>query len=69
MIKGFTFAPASVDERDVAPEIANDIQGLLGADKGYIRPELKQYFASKGLDLQTPLRRKIIRNKSIVLNY
>lgn len=35
MITGYTFAPAHCDERDVAPEITNDIYGLLGADKGY----------------------------------
>ena len=35
MITGYTFAPAHCDERDVAPEITQDIQGLLGGDKGY----------------------------------
>ncbi|SUD90291.1 IS982 family transposase [Psychrobacter phenylpyruvicus] len=56
MIKGFTFASACIDERDVAPEITHNVQGLLGADKGYIRPKLKQYFASIGIDFQTPFR-------------
>jgi hypothetical protein len=28
MIKGFTFAPANVDERAVAPEITTHILGL-----------------------------------------
>ena len=44
MITGYTFAPAHCDERDVAPEITNDIYGLLGADKGYLKPELKRYY-------------------------
>ena len=63
MIKGFTFASASIDERDVAPEVADNIHGLLGADKGYIRPELTQYFAARGVDLQTPLRRNMTDNR------
>ncbi len=44
MIKEFTFAPANIDERDVAPYIIENITGLLGADKGYIRPELTKYY-------------------------
>lgn len=63
MIKEFTFASASIDERDVAPEVADNIHGLLGADKGYIRPELTQHFASKGIDLQTPLKRNMTDNR------
>ena len=56
MIKGFTFAPANVDERAVAPEITTHIHGLLGADKGYISPSLTSYYDAQGVDLQTPLR-------------
>lgn len=48
------------DERDVAPEITQNIYGLLGADKGYIRPELKQYFMYQYLELQTPYRRNMV---------
>lgn len=55
MIKGFTFAPANVDERAVA-EITTHIHGLLGADKGYISPSLTSYYDAQGVDLQTPLR-------------
>ena len=33
MIKGFTVAPANVDERAVAPDITDHIHGLLGADR------------------------------------
>ena len=60
MISDYTFAPANCDERDVAPEITQNIYGLLGADKGYIRPELKQYFTYRHIDLQTPYRRNMI---------
>ena len=56
MIKGFTFAPANVDERAVAPEITTHIHGLLGADKGYISPSLTSYYDAQGVDLLTPLR-------------
>lgn len=56
MIKGFTFTPANVDERDVVPEITESIHGLLGADKGYIRSELNLYLYEQGIDLQTPYR-------------
>ena len=60
MITGYTFAPAHCDERDVAPEITKDIYGLLGADKGYLRPELKQYYEYQGIDLQTPFRKNMV---------
>ena len=60
MISDYTFAPANCDERDVAPEITQNIYGLLGADKGYIRPELKQHFTYRHIDLQTPYRRNMI---------
>lgn len=68
MIKGFTFATANADERDVAPEITQNITGLLGADKGYIRPELTEYYRKQGIDLQTPLRKNMSdkRPKSVV---
>lgn len=63
MIKGFTFATAKADERDVAPEITQNITGLLGADKGYIRPELTAYYQEQGVDLQTPLRKNMTDNR------
>jgi len=44
MITNYTFALANCDERDIAPEITQNIHGLLGADKGYIKPELKEYY-------------------------
>lgn len=57
MITDYTFAPANCDERDVAPEITQNIHGLLGADKGYLRPELKKYYDLQSVDLQTPFRK------------
>lgn len=60
MITGYTFAPANCDERDVAPEITQGIHDLLGADKGYLRPELKQYYAFQHVDLQTPYRKNMV---------
>ena len=41
MITGYTFAPANVDEREIAPEITPNIHGLLGADKGYFKTKFK----------------------------
>lgn len=64
MITNYTFAPANDDERDVAPEITQDIYGLLGADKGYIRPALKQYFMHHYINLQTPYRRNMLDSRS-----
>lgn len=52
----FTIAPGNIDERDVLPELTEDIFGLLIADKGLIRPELKEELERQGIDLQTPLR-------------
>ena len=59
MITGYTFAPAHCDERDVAPEITKNIYGLLGADKGYLRPELTRHLESQGIDLQTSFRKNM----------
>lgn len=64
MITGYTFAPANVDERDIAPEITQNIHGLLGADKGYLRPSLKEYYKSQYVDLQTPLRKNMSNFRS-----
>lgn len=60
MIIDHTFASANYDERDIAPEITQNIHGLLGADKGYLRPELKQYYEYQGIDLQTPYRKNMV---------
>lgn len=51
-----TFTAANIDERDVCPELAEKIKGLMLGDKGFIRPELQRELAINGLSLQTPLR-------------
>lgn len=56
LILNFTIAPANIDERDVLPELVENTRGILIADKGLIRPELKKLLASHGMNLQTPLR-------------
>jgi hypothetical protein len=68
IICGYTFTAANVDERDVLPEIVTGLQGLLIADKGYIRPNLKQELEQQGIDLQTPLRKNMqdLRSKAFV---
>lgn len=63
MITDYTFAPANCDERDVAPEITQNIHGLLGADKGYLRPELKKYYDLQSVDLQTPFRKNMVDHR------
>lgn len=52
----FTVTRANVDERDVLPELIEHVGGLMIADKGLNRPELKDLLAKQGIDLQTPLR-------------
>ena len=59
LVLNFAIAPANVDERDVLPEIANNISGLVISDKGLISPELKDELAKYGIDLQTPLRKNM----------
>jgi len=54
VITSATFCAANVDERDVCPELTEEIRGLLLGDKGYIRPELQEELKGRGLDLQTP---------------
>jgi len=59
IITGFTLTAANVDERDAAPEIVQQLQGMLIGDKGYIRPELKPQLQAASLDLQTALRKNM----------
>lgn len=55
----YELAAANVDERDILPEITGNRKGMILADKGLIRPELKEYLATQHLDLQTPLRKNM----------
>jgi hypothetical protein len=56
VISAATFTAANIDERDVAPELMEKINGLSLGDKGYMRPELKEELAKHELFLETPLR-------------
>lgn len=38
------------------PELVKGLKGTLAADKGLIRPELKEFLKQDGLFLETPLR-------------
>jgi len=40
------------------------LHGLLVGDKGYIRPQLKEELAQRGLDLETPLRKNMKESRS-----
>jgi hypothetical protein len=55
----YELAAANIDERDIVPEITTKLRGMLLADKGLIRPELKAGLAKQGLDLQTPYRKNM----------
>jgi hypothetical protein len=57
------FAAANIDERDILYEIANDFSGLLIADKGYIRPSLKEDLMNVNIDLQTSLRKNMVDSR------
>lgn len=52
----FTIAPANIDERDVLPELVQGLRGMIIADKGLIRPTLKDELKQSQLLLETPLR-------------
>ncbi len=68
LIVSFTFTPANTDERDVLPEMAQNLNGHIIADKGFIRPELTQTLRNNGIHLHTPLRTnmKDLRPKSFL---
>ena len=56
----FTVTAASIDERDVVPNLYEDkIRGLLIGDKGFISGELKAEAAAHDIDLQTPLHQNM----------
>lgn len=57
--KGFCFSPANVDERDVLPSVVEKLSGDVIADKGLIRPELREKLAGQGMNLHTPLRKNM----------
>ena len=55
MITNFTFASAKINESLFAPDMLDNIKGLLGADMGYISPDLYEYCFKWCVDLQKPL--------------
>ena len=57
--KGFCFSPANVDERDMLPNVVGNLSGDIIADKGLIRPELKENLSKQGMNLHTPLRKNM----------
>ena len=57
MITNFTFASAKIDEKISGTLCFDNIKGLLGADMGYISPDLSEYCFKRCVDLQTPLRK------------
>lgn len=59
----FRVTAANIDERDILPELTDDIKGLLIADKGLIRSELTSELQQKGVNLQTPLRSNMVDNR------
>lgn len=64
VITAGTITAANIDERDVCPELMQDIHGLGIGDKGFIRPELKDELAKNGIDLETPLRANMKEKRS-----
>ncbi|TAL44073.1 MAG: IS982 family transposase [Methylovulum sp.] len=59
IICGYTFAAATIDERDVLQDMTEGLKGLLIGDKGFIRPLLKEELVRQQIDLQTPLRKNM----------
>ena len=59
MITGYTFALLIVMNEMLLLRSQKNIYGLLGADKGYLRPELTRHLESQGIDLQTPFRKNM----------
>ena len=64
MVTGYAFAPANVDEREIAPEITPNIHRLLGADKDYLRPSLNEYYKFQYVNLRAPLRKNMLDLRS-----
>ena len=59
MITNFTFASTKINESVFAPDMLDNIKGLLGADMGYISPDLYEYCFKWCVDLQKPLRKNM----------
>jgi len=57
--KALSITPANTDERDVLPQVTTALTGDVIADKGLIRPELREELKNQGLYLHTPLRKNM----------
>jgi IS5 family transposase len=49
----------NVDDRTPVPDLVEGLEGLLFADKGYIKAELFQYLYAKGLKLVTGIKKNM----------
>ncbi len=56
IIKSFTFANPTIDERVALLDICENIKGTLLGDKGYLKKELSDELLEYGIYLQTPVR-------------
>ncbi len=56
---GFQLTPANTDERKPVPELVKGLSGKLFGDKGYISQALFEKLFSQGLQLVTPLKKKM----------
>ncbi len=63
-VTNFTAAAAQIDERDILPENVVGIFGRVLADKGLLRPELKQELSEAGINLEYPLRSNMKEERS-----
>ncbi len=68
VIKASDIAAANIDERDILPELVK-APGDIIADKGLIRPTLKEDLAKNGVNLHTPLRANMQDNRPKALIY
>lgn len=59
VIKNFILAPAHIEEHQVLEELTNKITGLLLGDKGYVGEKYRQRLLSRGIFLQTPLKKNM----------
>jgi hypothetical protein len=59
LISSISVTPANVEEHSMAEELTEGFKGLVIGDKGFISQSLKDKLKSKGIDLQTPLKKNM----------
>ena len=62
-ISVFVVTPANIGERQCLWEIADQVNGMLIGDKGFIGEEWRENMALRGIDLQTPLRKNMVETR------